>query len=88
MGFILGGYFSLPTATPADAGLRALLGGIACYMFAWGASVFAWRRVVMIEIRSREQQLISAMQGARAAEDPGGERARAAEMSALKAPRG
>lgn len=79
IGFTIGGYFSLPTATPADAGLRALLAGIACYMFAWGASVFAWRRVVMIEIKAREHQLITAMQAAQGVGEPaGGERARAA----------
>jgi len=79
IGFTIGGYFSLPTATLADAGLRALLAGIVCYMFAWGASVFAWRRVVMIEITAREHQLITVMQAAQSAPEPGGgERARAA----------
>jgi len=59
-GFLLGGYLSLPTATPADAGLRALLAGIVCYVVAWAGAVFAWRRIVVIEIKAREQQLHSA----------------------------
>lgn len=78
-GFLIGGYFSLPSATLADAGLRALLAGIVCYMAAWAASVFAWRRIVMIEIKAREQQLMASAQAAlTAGETSPTERARAA----------
>jgi hypothetical protein len=56
-GFLIGGYLSLPTATLADAGLRALLAGVVCYVAAWAGAVFVWRRLVMIELKGREQQL-------------------------------
>ncbi|HEY7933607.1 MAG TPA: hypothetical protein VID48_07260 [Solirubrobacteraceae bacterium] len=62
-GFMLGGYFSLPTQTFAGAGLRALEAGIACYVAAWAAAVFIWRQLVVIEIKSREQQLFNAAHG-------------------------
>jgi hypothetical protein len=60
VGFLLGGYLSLPTNTLADAGLRALLAGIICYVAVWAAAVFLWRRLVMLEIKGREQQLLEA----------------------------
>jgi hypothetical protein len=59
-GFVLGGYLSLPTNTLAEAGLRALLAGLACYVAAWAGAVFLWRRLVMLEIKGREQQLLTA----------------------------
>jgi hypothetical protein len=65
-GFVLGGYLSLPTNTLAAAGLRALIAGVVCYMAAWAGAVFVWRRLVMIELKGREQQLVSATQAARA----------------------
>jgi hypothetical protein len=76
-GFLIGGYFSLPSATLADAGLRALLAGVVCYMVAWAASVFAWRRIVMLEIKAREQQLVARAMAAQPPEPQPGERARA-----------
>jgi hypothetical protein len=60
VGFVLGGYLSLPTNTIAAAGLRALLAGVVCYVAAWAGAVFVWRRLVMLEIKGREQQLASA----------------------------
>lgn len=71
-GFFLGGYLSLPTATPAAAGLRALVAGIVCYVVAWAGAQFAWRRLVMIEIKAREQQLLSAAQAAAGIADASG----------------
>jgi hypothetical protein len=56
-GFLLGGYLSLPTNTLAGAGLRALVAGVVCYVVAWGGAVFLWRRLVMLEIKAREQLL-------------------------------
>ncbi len=73
-GFLLGGYLSLPTATPADAGLRALLAGIVCYVVAWAGAVFAWRRIVAIEIKAREQQLHSTRVELEAGASAGSER--------------
>lgn len=75
-GFLLGGYLSLPTATPADAGLRALVAGIVCYVVAWAGAVFAWRRIVVIEIKAREQQLHSARAEREGAAPAGSERPR------------
>ncbi len=66
LGFVIGGYLSLPTNTLAAAGVRALLAGVVCYVAAWAGAVFLWRRLVMLEIKSREQQLLAAAQAARA----------------------
>jgi len=66
IGFMLGGYLSLPTNTLAAAGLRALLAGVVCYVAAWAGAVFLWRRLVILEVKSREQQLIAGTQTARA----------------------
>ena len=60
IGFLLGGYLSLPTNTIAAAGLRALLAGLACYVAAWAGAVFLWRRLVMLELKGREQRLHAA----------------------------
>jgi predicted lipid-binding transport protein (Tim44 family) len=62
-GFLLGGYLSLPTNTLADAGVRALVAGVACYVVAWAAAVFVWRRLIVLEIKRREQELIAAVTG-------------------------
>ncbi len=54
LGFLIGGYLSLPTNTIAAAGLHALVAGVACYMGVWAGAVFVWRRLVMIEIKARD----------------------------------
>jgi hypothetical protein len=59
-GFLLGGYLALPTMTLAEAGERALIAGLACYLAAWAGAVFVWRRVVMLELKGREQELATA----------------------------
>ena len=64
IGFVAGGYLSLPTHTVADAGLRALIAGVVLYVAAWAGSVFFWRRMVMVEIRAREQELLAAARAA------------------------
>ncbi|HTA12215.1 MAG TPA: hypothetical protein VK765_02250 [Solirubrobacteraceae bacterium] len=69
-GFVLAGYMSLPTNTVADAMLRALIAGIACYVAVWAAAVFLWRRLVMLELKGREQQLMEAMKPAARRELP------------------
>jgi hypothetical protein len=60
VGFVVCGYLSLPTNTFTETGLRALVGGVVCYMVAWAATVFVWRHLVVLEIKSREQELLSA----------------------------
>ena len=77
LGFLLGGYLSLPTSTLAAAGLRALIAGSVCYVACWGGAVFVWRRLVILEIKGREQKLVSevlAAQAARQGRPPGGGR--------------
>ena len=59
-GFLITGYLSLPTHTVAAAGLHALIGGVVCYVAAWAAAVFAWRRLVVMELKAREYQLLQA----------------------------
>lgn len=66
VGFVLGGYLSLPTNTLAAAGLRALIAGVVCYVATWAGAVFLWRRLVILEIKGREQQLHAAVQAAAA----------------------
>jgi hypothetical protein len=61
-GFALGGYLSLPSNTLAMAGLRALVAGLICYVAVWAGAVFVWRRLVMLEIKGRQQKLLSARQ--------------------------
>lgn len=56
-GFFVAGYLSLPTGTLVEAGLRALVAGSICYVVAWAGAVFAWRRLIVIELKGREQQL-------------------------------
>jgi hypothetical protein len=70
VGFVLGGYLSLPTNTVADSMLRALIAGLACYVAAWAAAVFAWQRLVMLELKGREQQVMDAMKPATRRELP------------------
>jgi predicted lipid-binding transport protein (Tim44 family) len=58
-GFVLGGSLSLPTNTLAAAGLRALVAGLICYVAVWAGAVFLWRRLVMLEIKGRQQRLLA-----------------------------
>ncbi len=83
-GFVLGGYLSLPTNTLAGAGLRALVAGIVCYVAAWAGAVFLWRRLVILEIKSREQKLVEAVKAASARRElpaPASERPAAGAVS-------
>lgn len=72
LGFLIGGYESLPTHTLAAAGVRAIVFGVVLYVAVWAGSVFFWRRMVMIEIRAREAQLLAAARARHA--EPGGAR--------------
>lgn len=66
IGFTLGGYESLPTHTLAETLLRALIAGAVLYVGVWAGALFFWRRMVMLEIKAREQQLLAAVGAARA----------------------
>jgi hypothetical protein len=63
-GFFIAGYLSLPTGTLAQTGLRALIAGSVCYVAAWAGAVFVWRRLVIVEIKGREQVLLAGTQAA------------------------
>jgi hypothetical protein len=67
IGFLLGGYESLPTHTVAATLLRALIAGAVLYVGVWAGALFFWRRMVMLEIKAREQQILAAVSAARAA---------------------
>jgi hypothetical protein len=58
-GFLLGGYLSLPTHTLPEVAVRALAAGVICYLVAWAGAVFIWRRLVVLEIKAREHQLLT-----------------------------
>ena len=58
-GFLIGGYLSLPTQTLAGAGLRALAAGIVCYVAAWAAAVFLWRRLLVAELHQAKHDLLA-----------------------------
>lgn len=65
-GFLLGGYLSLPTHTLASAGLRAIVAGLVCWVAVWAGAVFFWRRMIVLEIRAREDELARAVEEMRA----------------------
>jgi hypothetical protein len=69
-GFFVAGYLSLPTGTLAQAALRALIAGSVCYVAAWAGAVFVWRRLVVVEIKGREQALLDAAQRAPDSAEP------------------
>ncbi len=71
-GFFIAGYLSLPTGTLAQTGLRALIAGSVCYVAAWAGAVFVWRRLVIVEIKGREQTLLADAQAALMPGDPVG----------------
>jgi predicted lipid-binding transport protein (Tim44 family) len=60
IGFLLGGYLSLPTHTFVETGVRALVAGGVCYVAVWAAAVFVWRRLLVLEIRDRKQEMLDA----------------------------
>jgi hypothetical protein len=60
VGFLVGGYLSLPTNTLAGTGLHALIAGVACYVTVWAGAVFLWRHLVVAELRTRQHELLQA----------------------------
>lgn len=73
-GFLLGGYLALPTSTLAGAGLRALEAGVVCYVAVWAGAVFLWRRLVILELKGREQKLLTDAQSQLPAGSPSEQR--------------
>jgi hypothetical protein len=70
-GFVLGGYLSLPTHSAFEVALRALAAGVVCYVVAWAAAVFLWRRLVVAELRHAQHELLAAELAKLPASDPG-----------------
>lgn len=60
VGFLLGGYLSLPTHSAFEAALRALAAGLVCYLVVWTVAVFVWRRLVVAELRHAQHELLAA----------------------------
>jgi hypothetical protein len=76
LGFLVAGYLSLPTSTIAAAGLRALVGGVVCYLVAWAGTVFVWRQLVLLELgraRTRANERISSLEQTAAGAAAGGQ---------------
>jgi hypothetical protein len=50
--FVLAGYLSIKANVPiADAGLRALIAGLAGYLLAWACSVTIWRQLLTAQVK-------------------------------------
>jgi hypothetical protein len=45
-------------ATPFDAGLRALVGGMGLYLLAWFGAVMIWRELAVAEVAAAKKRLI------------------------------
>jgi hypothetical protein len=58
-GFLLGGYRALPTHTLVGATMLALALGAACYVVVWAAAVFLSRHLILAELHTAQQQLLS-----------------------------
>ncbi len=65
VGFLLGGYLSLPTNTLASAGVRAIVAGLVCYVAVWAGRSSSGDELVMLEIKAREQELLLAVEEVR-----------------------
>jgi len=82
IGFGAGAYFSMPTGTVAETLARALAAGVVGYVAVWAAAVFLWRRLVILELKGREQQLVAAARARRGARElPAPERPSAARSA-------
>lgn len=60
LGFLFGMWLSLGTHTPAEAILRGLVAGAACYIVVWGAAVLLCKHLILAELKSREHALTEA----------------------------
>lgn len=60
LGFLGGLWLSLGTHTTAEAILRALIAGAACYVVIWAAAVLLCKHLILAELKSREHALAQA----------------------------
>jgi hypothetical protein len=69
-GFGIALLLSLQAAVPPfDAGMRALVAGIALYLFAWAAALAVWRHVAVAEVAAAQRRLEEAHR--RSPDEPG-----------------
>ena len=55
--FVLAGYLSINANVPlADAGLRALIAGLAGYLLAWACSVTIWRQLLTAQVKQAVEE--------------------------------
>lgn len=60
-GFVLGGGGALLGGEPLfDTLVRAVAGGIVCYLAVWGAAVVVWRQLLVAEVRNAYRRAGSA----------------------------
>jgi protein-S-isoprenylcysteine O-methyltransferase Ste14 len=58
VGFVLIGLLSLQSGQPLfDAGIRALVAGVGCYMAGWAMAVLIWRHLARAEVQIAEQRI-------------------------------
>ncbi len=61
VGFVLVALLSLQAGQPLfDAGVRALLAGLACYVAGWALAVTVWRHLARAEVQVAEQRFSGA----------------------------
>lgn len=59
VGFVLVALLSLQGGTPLfEAGVRALIAGLACYVVGWALALAVWRHVARAEVKLFEQRLL------------------------------
>jgi hypothetical protein len=64
VGLFLVGWLSLRAGVvPFEAGVRALLGGVAGYMAAWVVAVQVWRHLIVAEVRAAVRGVPRPQQG-------------------------
>ena len=57
-GFVLVGLLSMQAGQPLfDAGIRALIAGVGCYMAGWAIAVLLWRQLARAEVDLAEQRI-------------------------------
>ncbi len=60
-GFVLVALLSVQAGQPLfDAGVRALLAGLACYVAGWALAVTVWRHLARAEGQVAEQRVLAA----------------------------
>jgi protein-S-isoprenylcysteine O-methyltransferase Ste14 len=58
IGFVLVGLLSLQSGQPVfDAGIRALIAGVGCYVAGWALAVTIWRHLARAEVDLARQRI-------------------------------